>query len=137
MLAIWCAIRWRTAACDAAGGAAGGEAAGVVGLREGRYGGISRRVASTVAATVPGSYLLISHPAIDVEAETAARVQTSYNQNVATTMTRRTRDEVTRFFEGLEIQEPGVVQHHRWRPEPGAIVDDYEVPGWSVLGRKP
>ena len=94
-------------------------------------------VARLMAATVPGSYLLISHPAIDVEAETAARVQTSYNQNVATTMTRRTRDEVARFFEGLEIQEPGIVQHHRWRPEPGAKVDDYEVPGWSVLGRKP
>jgi hypothetical protein len=94
-------------------------------------------VARLVTATVPGSYLLISHPAIDVEAETAARVQTSYNQNVATTMTRRTRDEVARFFDGLEILEPGIVQHHRWRPEPGANVDDYEVPGWSVLGRKP
>jgi S-adenosyl methyltransferase len=94
-------------------------------------------VARLMAATVPGSYLLISHPAIDVEAETAARVQTSYNQNVATTMTRRTRDEVARFFDGLEITEPGIVQHHRWRPEPGAIVDEYEVPGWSALGRKP
>jgi S-adenosyl methyltransferase len=94
-------------------------------------------VARLMAATVPGSYLLISHPAIDIEAETAARVQTSYNQNVATTMTRRTREEVARFFEGLEVLEPGIVQHHRWRPEPGAEVDDYEVPGWSVLGRKP
>jgi hypothetical protein len=94
-------------------------------------------VARLMTATVPGSFLLISHPAIDVEAETAARVQTSYNQNVATTMTRRTRDEVARFFDGLEIQEPGIVQHHRWRPEPGAKVDDYEVPGWTALGRKP
>jgi hypothetical protein len=94
-------------------------------------------VARLMAAAVPGSYLLISHPAIDIQAETAARVQTSYNQNVATTMTRRTRDEVARFFDGLEILEPGIVQHHRWRPEPGAKIDDYEVPGWSVLGRKP
>jgi hypothetical protein len=29
------------------------------------------------------------------------------------------------------------VQHHRWRPDPGEPTVDYEVAGWSVLGRKP
>jgi S-adenosyl methyltransferase len=94
-------------------------------------------VAELMAATVPGSYLLISHPAIDVDAETSTKVQTSYNQHVATTMTRRTRDEVARFFEGLEILEPGIAQHHRWRPDTDEDIDAYDVPGWSVLGRKP
>jgi hypothetical protein len=94
-------------------------------------------VAELMAATVPGSYLLISHPAIDVDSESSTKVQTSYNQHVATTMTRRTRDEVARFFEGLEVLEPGIVQHHRWRPDAGVNVDEYDVPGWSVLGRKP
>jgi hypothetical protein len=94
-------------------------------------------VAELMAATVPGSYLLISHPAIDVDSESSTKVQTSYNQHVATTMTRRTRDEVARFFEGLEVLEPGIVQHHRWRPDTDENVDGYDVPGWSVLGRKP
>jgi S-adenosyl methyltransferase len=94
-------------------------------------------VAELMAATVPGSYLLISHPAIDVDSESSTKVQTSYNQHVATTMTRRTRDEVARFFEGLEVLEPGIVQHHRWRPDTGENVDGYDVPGWSALGRKP
>lgn len=39
--------------------------------------------------------------------------------------------------EDVTDERLGIVQHHRWRPEPGANVDDYEVPGWSVLGRKP
>jgi hypothetical protein len=56
---------------------------------------------------------------------------------VATKQTRRSRAEVARFVEGLEAVEPGVVQMHRWRPEPGANVDDYEVSGWAVVARKP
>jgi hypothetical protein len=31
----------------------------------------------------------------------------------------RSREETARFFEGLELVEPGVVQVQKWRPEPG------------------
>jgi S-adenosyl methyltransferase len=94
-------------------------------------------VARLVAATVPGSYLLISHPASDIEPDSVAEVVRQYNQRVTTSMNRRSRAEVARFFEGLDLVDPGIVQHHRWRPDPGERVDDYEVAGWSVLGRKP
>ena len=56
---------------------------------------------------------------------------------MATKQTRRSRAQVARFAEGLDVVEPGVVQFHRWRPEPGVNVDDYEVSGWAVVGRKP
>ena len=42
----------------------------------------------------------------------------AYNQNVATAQTLRTRDEFARFFAGLELVEPGLVQVHQWRPNP-------------------
>jgi hypothetical protein len=49
----------------------------------------------------------------------------------------RTFNQVSRFFDGLELVEPGIVQCHRWHPEPGVSVDDYEVAGWGAVGRKP
>ena len=87
--------------------------------------------------TAPGSYLVISQPASDVHADLAAEGARRYNERVATKQTRRSRAEVARFVEGLEVVEPGVVQMHRWRPEPGANVDGYEVSGWAVVARKP
>jgi S-adenosyl methyltransferase len=92
--------------------------------------------ARLMAATVPGSFLVITQPASDVHADVAAEGARRYNERVATKQTRRSRAEVARFVEGLAVVEPGVVQFHRWRPEPGRV-DDYEVSGWAVVGRKP
>jgi S-adenosyl methyltransferase len=97
------------------------------------YGIISR----LMAATAPGSYLVITQPASDVHADVAAEGARRYNERVATKQTRRSRAQVARFVEGLDVVQPGVVQFHRWRPEPGVNVDDYEVSGWGVVARKP
>ncbi|HEX3512402.1 MAG TPA: SAM-dependent methyltransferase, partial [Trebonia sp.] len=41
--------------------------------------------------------------------------------------TLRSYAEVARFFDGLELLEPGLVQWHLWRPEPGdAAPDDFK-----------
>jgi hypothetical protein len=49
--------------------------------------------------------------------------------------------EGNRFFECLDVVEPGVVQCHRWRPEPGLDVGkydvgEYEVSAWAAVARK-
>ena len=49
--------------------------------------------------------------------------------------TLRGRPEVARFFAGLEVAEPGVVQPQRWR-RPGPVAED-DVMLWSGLARKP
>ena len=46
-------------------------------------------------------------------------MQRIYNENVSTQQTLRTREQVARFFTGLELVEPGLVQVHQWRPDPG------------------
>jgi S-adenosyl methyltransferase len=74
-------------------------------------------VATLMEAVPPGSYLVISHPALDIS-EAQAEGQRAYNQNVATPQTLRTRDQVERFFAGLELVPPGLVQVHQWRPDP-------------------
>ena len=45
-----------------------------------------------------------------------ARIADRMNELVAEKVTFRTQAEVLRFFDGLELVEPGVVPVQRWRP---------------------
>jgi hypothetical protein len=92
-------------------------------------------VASFMDAVPSGSYLVLSHPARDVETARSARAAQRYNEQVATPMHRRTRAEVARFFDGLELIEPGLVQMHQWRP--GLADPVAPSSGYAVVGRKP
>jgi len=51
--------------------------------------------------------------------------------------TLRTRAEITRFFDGMEMLDPGLVQVHRWRPGSAAPDDSGPIPGYAGLARKP
>ena len=51
--------------------------------------------------------LVISHPASDVDSGSSERAARRYNERVASRMRRRSRDEVARFFDGLDLVEPG------------------------------
>ena len=93
-------------------------------------------VAEYLDRLAPGSYLAISHPASDIDAEAAAAAARQYDRSLPTTQTNRTRGEVTRFFDGLELLAPGVVQLNKWRPEPGDVDPGIEISSWAGLGRK-
>jgi hypothetical protein len=95
--------------------------------------GIVARLMDRVA---PGSYLVLTHPASDILSELVAEITRRYNQSVATPATLRSFAQVARFFDGLELVDPGIVQCHRWQPRPGDSVDEYEVAGWGAVGRK-
>jgi O-methyltransferase involved in polyketide biosynthesis len=93
---------------------------------------------SAFADAVPsGSYLAISHPASDVDAESAAEAARQYDNMLPTTQTNRTREQVTRFFDGLELLGPGVVQLNQWRPDPGDTDPGIEISSWGGLAKKP
>ena len=93
-------------------------------------------VARLMAAMPPGSYLTISHPAIDIH-QSQANAQRIYNERVATPQTLRTREQVARFFTGLELVDPGLVQVHQWRPDPGDLIPEGTVSAHGAVARKP
>jgi SAM-dependent methyltransferase len=70
-------------------------------------------------AIVPGSCLVLSHVTTDgPPAEILARNEHVYEK--ATSPSRaRSRDEIARFFDGLDLLEPGLVRPGRWRPGSG------------------
>jgi hypothetical protein len=88
-------------------------------------------------AVPSGSYLVISHPASDVDTGQISEAYDELNDRMGDVQgTLRSREEVAGFFDGLEMVPPGLVQLHRWRPDPGADVS-YEIPAYSGIGRKP
>ncbi|MGZ4433312.1 MAG: SAM-dependent methyltransferase [Trebonia sp.] len=95
--------------------------------------GIVRRL---MDATAPGSYLVLSHPASDIDAIAAAKAVQCYNSLVSTPQTRRTHAAVCRFFDGLDLLEPGVVPTNRWRPAAG-VGSPGLAPNHAGIGRKP
>jgi hypothetical protein len=98
-----------------------------------------RLVTRLMDAVVPGSYLVLSHPASDVHAEIMAKMGAGLNerQGRADQVRFRSREETSRFFDGLELIEPGLVQPHRWRPDEGSFVPRHDISPWSGVARKP
>jgi len=94
-------------------------------------------VARLMDAVPPGSWLAIFHPASDILADQMKEVARSVSTRAATPTTLRARPEILRFFDGLELLEPGLVQVHRWRPGSPAPDMGDEVPGYAGLARKP
>lgn len=99
----------------------------------------ARAIVRRLMDAVPsGSHLVLSHtitaPGLD---DVDAAVE--YWNSVGTPkLHQRTPEEVARFFDGLELLEPGVVSCSRWRPEPspsGELPD--EVAFYCGVARKP
>lgn len=76
--------------------------------------GILRRYLHALA---PGSVLAISHLTPDGRPQVVPSATTAWADTVSEPMTMRTRGEVTAFFDGLELMDPGVVWTVQWRPD--------------------
>jgi hypothetical protein len=93
-------------------------------------------VASLMAAVPSGSYLAMTHPASDIAAEEMREMAQRLNKLMAEKVTFRGRAEVTRFFDGLELVEPGMVRVQEWRPNTTAEATS-PAALWCGVARKP
>jgi len=94
-----------------------------------------RIVTELMATLAPDSYLVISHPASDIHPG-QAEAQKRYNERVSTPQTLRTRDEVARFFAGLDLVPPGLVYVHTWRPGPADLAPVGAASAYGGVARK-
>jgi len=76
------------------------------------YGLVSR----LIDALPSGSYLVISHPTDDFNPNRGASMKV-YNERSAEQALLRDKAATARFFDGLELVEPGVVPVSKWRPD--------------------
>jgi S-adenosyl methyltransferase len=91
-------------------------------------------VAKVMAAMPSGSYLAISHIAADLETDKLNESRDRVNRISHQQYTHRSHAEVLRFFDGLQMVEPGLVELRKWRP---SIESPRITPGWCGLGYKP
>ncbi len=73
-------------------------------------------IARFMADLPPGSSLTISHVPSDMHATAMKAMGDSLNRLLAQHSTYRSREQVTRFFAGLDLVPPGVVPIQEWRP---------------------
>jgi len=91
-------------------------------------------IVSALQAGLPsGSYFALYDGASTNEAFNQA--QEGYNASGAVPYYLRSPEQFKRFFEGLELVEPGVVPVPHWRPDPDA--EPVEIYSYCGVGRKP
>jgi len=92
-------------------------------------------VSQLVSAAAPGSYVVISHAASDIDTGAMISMTNRLNELMAQQSVPRTHREVAAFFAGLDLIEPGLVRIPEWRP---ASVSDSAVRAqmWGAVGRR-
>ena len=83
-----------------------------------------------------GSYLAVSHPTADFDAQAMAGAVAAAEQ-AGVTLVPRSQAETQALFTGLELVEPGVVPVLSWRPDGEPPADPHSAYYWAAVGRKP
>lgn len=92
-------------------------------------------VTRLVGALPSGSYLVVSD-GTDTSEQVIEAAQI-WNASASPTYHLRSPEQIARFFDGLDLVEPGVVSAPRWRPEPGESGPTPERDLYCGVGRKP
>lgn len=92
-------------------------------------------VGRLMSALPPGSHLCVNDGSLGTD-PVFERAQEAYNDSGAVPYNLRTVEEITSFFDGLDLIDPGVVPVTRWRPEPGSPAPEI-VAEHGGLARKP
>jgi hypothetical protein len=93
-------------------------------------------VRSLMRATPGGSYLAIGHLTADIYPEMIEFARALNERAIDAPLVLRDHAQVTSFFDGLELVEPGVVQLSKWRPQSTAE-SEAAAALWGGVARKP
>jgi hypothetical protein len=93
-------------------------------------------VARLMEAMPAGSYLVLSHAGSDLlDRGKRESLKDVADRMIQQTPTYRSREQVTRFFDGTDLMAPGLVRVEEWRPAPGAS-ETTRSSLWCGAGRK-
>jgi O-methyltransferase involved in polyketide biosynthesis len=84
-----------------------------------------------------GSYLTVSDTTSDIDVARVSAATSRLNTRMGpTTLTLRTREEFTRFFDGLDFVDPGVVPLPQWH-DTAVDTQGVVIPAYAGMARKP
>lgn len=96
------------------------------------------RVARHVIDVLPlGSYFAATIATDAFAPEPLAKVRDLYHSH-GEFLQWRTKAQAQQFFDGLDLEEPGLVLMHKWRPDPCRFgsIDDADIAMYGAVGRK-
>ncbi|KOU54876.1 S-adenosyl methyltransferase [Streptomyces sp. MMG1533] len=94
-------------------------------------------VGRLVGALPSGSHLVLCDDTEVIDPEAMRTMIEQWNEAGDNPRINRSPEQLARFFDGLELLEPGVISVSRWRPGPAAGTDVPEVDDFGGVGRKP
>src|ERR1017187_7374214 len=92
-------------------------------------------VSDLMDAVPPGSFLAVTHPARD-QLAIATRAEESLTKSMGQKVTFRTHEQVARFFDGLDLVDPGVVPIQEWHADSMLDVNSPPTAMWGGVARK-
>lgn len=84
-------------------------------------------------AVVPGSYLALSHPTLELGGEGNAEAMRFWNEHAKPPIRARGAGEIRQFLAGLDLVDPGLVSCALWHPDGPAAA----IPHYGVVAVKP
>jgi hypothetical protein len=91
-------------------------------------------VAHLRSAMAPGSYLAVSHVTADFDTDNRVRDAGAVYEKATYQITLRSRDHVSRLFDGFDLVEPGLTTLSMWRPDPGTAIPPRADRQWCYAG---
>ena len=89
-----------------------------------------------IAAVPSGSFLVVSHPTLEVNPAAVRESMRLWNDSGAAPITARSPKDISRFFDSVELLDPGVVSCSHWRPDPAYPGIEVRVSEYGAVGRK-
>ncbi|ANP53593.1 O-methyltransferase involved in polyketide biosynthesis [Streptomyces griseochromogenes] len=90
-----------------------------------------------VDALPSGSYLVFCDSTDVIHPEQQRAMVEQWNEASDNPRVNRSPEELARFFDGLELLEPGLLSTSRWRPESNGPEEPAEVDNFGGVARKP
>ncbi|MFA1537694.1 SAM-dependent methyltransferase [Actinomadura monticuli] len=91
-------------------------------------------VARLRSAMAPGSYLAVSHVTADFDADRRVRDAGAVYEKATYQITLRSREQITRLFDGFDLVDPGLTTLSMWRPDPGSTIPPHADRQWCYAG---
>ncbi|HEX4258475.1 MAG TPA: SAM-dependent methyltransferase [Streptosporangiaceae bacterium] len=94
-------------------------------------------VAKLTEPLASGSYLVLAHTTGELGTPGMQEAADRYNQTSSVKVTLRNKADVARFFDGMDLVEPGITPVGVWRPGPMDDIPDHGLSTYTAVGRKP
>jgi trans-aconitate methyltransferase len=97
----------------------------------------AQSIVQRLLAGLPSGSFLAVYDGVEDVTEAMSEAEQGYADTGAVPYKNRRREEVIRFFDGLEFVEPGFVRVSQWRPDASGPGVGPDAPGLAGVARKP